>query len=514
MKYNKFLILVPNGVSPQGIDVRNHVPLGGISVIAELIKNGYEAYLLDCVGEARKEHLLGLRENYFWDELVDDEYFRKTGLSDNEIILKISEYNPDVIGISCLTIVDRAETKRIAQVIKNCFPNIPIIIGGHEATQSYKEILGETIYQIEIIESIDYVCVGPGQPAIKEFMDYLNNKITIDALKGIAFKNNGGIFYQPSPNDFDPNNFALPDYSTLPKLKSKENGKDIDIYSLVGNTHAGNLKNILRLKTDNSISYLALITSYGCGFHCSFCDTEPRLRRYNADNVLKMINHFEENYGIDYIDFMDNNFAGGNKSSRDTMFDILKRLEGRNYKFGFSNGITFESMLRDNFSFLKALKISGTVKHIAFPCENGNDRVLKMIRKPHTLDMVDKVLTFFRDNFDLSEVNREGFFIGGFPDTRGEKAETPEEVENTYKLIEKCYKENLLDQAIFLTLSPITPIYRKQWRSKYPNGAFEKALFSVGTKIWPYNNDILIEMHKKVKELNVQFGKSKITRVL
>lgn len=507
-------MIVPNGVSPQGIDVRNHVPMGGISVLAELKQLGYQSYLLDCVGESRRQYLLGLRKSYFWDELVDDEYFRKTGISDDEIITNIREFNPHVIGISCLTIVDRAETKRIAKQIKKYFPKIPIIIGGHEATQSYREILGQTEYEIEKIPDIDFICVGPGQPAIKGFMDYLNNRISKDELTSIALNDEDGIFYKPSPIDFDPNNYALPDYSILPKVWISSKNRHSDVYSIVGNPHAGELRNILRLKTEDSISYLALITSYGCGFHCSFCDTEPRLRRYNPDNVIKMIDHFEENYGIDHIDFMDNNFAGGNKESRLIMFEILKRLEGRNFKFGFSNGLTFESMLREDFSFMKALKRTGIVKHIAFPIENGNDRVLRMIRKPHTLDMATKVLTFVRDNFDLDEINREGFFIGGFPNTRGQHAETPEEVENTYNFIQKCYSENLLNQAIFLTLSPITPIYRKQWREKFPNGAFEKALFSRGTKIWPYNNRILIDMHKKVKDLNNIYGSSKITRVL
>ncbi len=507
-------MIVPNGVSPQDVDVRNHVPMGGISVIAELNRFGYSSMLLDCVGESRKGFLMGDREDYYWDELVEDEIFRKTGLRDNEILYRIDAYKPDVIGISCLTIVDRAETKRLSKAIKRQYPHIPIILGGHEATQSYREILGNTDYEIEKIQDIDYICVGPGQPIIKGFMDYLNNLITKNELKGIAFRENDQIRYTPHPDDFDPNNYALPNYSVLPAVNIAGREKRSDIYSVIGNTHAGNLKNILRHTNDTVISYLALITSYGCGFHCSFCDTEPRLRRYSPDNVIKMINHFEENYGIDHIDFMDNNFAGGNTASRETMFEILKRLEGRNFKFGFSNGLTFESMLRDNFAFLKAIKKVGTLKHIAFPVENGNDRVLKMIRKPHTLDMVEKVLTFFRDNFDLDQVNREGFFIGGFPDTRGHQAETPEEVDSTFKFIEHCYTKNYLDQAIFLTLSPITPIYRKQWRSNFPNGPFEKALFSRGTKIWPYDNEILINMHNKVKELNVQYGSSKITRML
>ena len=510
--YNKFLMLIPNGVSPQGIDVRNHVPMGGISILAELNKDGYTTKLVDCIGEARRKHLLGIKDNYYTDYLVEDEMFRKTGLTDDEIFLEIDSFSPDVIGISCLTVVDRAETRRICNKIKSKFPHIPLIIGGHEASQSYKEILGQTEYDIEKIDTVDFVCVGYGQPIILNFMNYLNGKTKKKELKGVAYKEGGSVQFKPDDRLFNLNDYVLPDYNILPKINSIKTKQTIDIYSAVGNTHAGDLQNILH--NNSEIKYFPLITSYGCGFHCSFCDTNRKLSRYSPTNVIKMIDHFDNLYGIDYVDFMDNNFGGGNSDSREIMFEILKRLEGRNLKIGFSNGLTFESMQRDNFSFLKALRRAGTIKHIAFPVENGNDRVLKMIRKPHTLNMVKEVFSFVKDYFDLSELNREGFFIGGFPTTSGLSAETPEELENTFKFIEKCYDENWLDQAIFLTLSPVTNTYRKQWREKYPNGSFEKALFSKGTKIWTYDNNLLIEMHQKVKELNKMKGKNKITRVL
>jgi hypothetical protein len=86
---NKLLMIVPNGVSPQGTDVRNHVPMGAISVIGELNDSGYSSLLLDCVGEARKQYLLGERNEYFWDEYIDGEYFRKTGLHDDEILNRL-----------------------------------------------------------------------------------------------------------------------------------------------------------------------------------------------------------------------------------------------------------------------------------------------------------------------------------------------------------------------------------------------------------------------------------------
>jgi len=506
----KFVIVTPRAVSPAGTPPRIHPPLGAISVLAEAKRAGYRVALFDVAAEGLKKSLFDPKYNPVEEEILDGVRYWKTGLRMKEVAEKIAELEPDVIGISCCTVVDRGETARIAKTLKQTFPEIPLILGGHEASQWFREILGETIYPIDVIPEIDYVVVGPGQPVIVPLLKYLSDPNSNPLPLGVAYRGKDRhVIYTGEP-PFDPNKFALPDYSLLPSLYLPNRQKPIDIYSYIGNPHAGHISVFLRT-SKKTISYLPIFTSYGCGLSCSFCDTDKRLRRYTIANVIKVIEEFEELYGIDYIDFMDNNFAGGDNTSREIAFGILKEIKAKRYQIGFSNGLTFESMMREDFRLLRQFAKDGNVRHIAFPVENGNERVLRMIRKPHNLQMVRKTLEFAKK--ELYDTNREGFFIGGFPETNGQPAETPEELENTYRFIKECLEKEWLNQAIFLTLSPVTREYRMMWRRLHPEAPFEHCLFSRNTKIWPYPNELLEEMHRRVEILNRELGRE-ITRKL
>lgn len=508
-KIEKFIMVTPRAVSPSGTNPRIHPPLGAISVLAEIKRNGIEVALLDAAAEGLKRNILDISYNPIDVETLDDMSYWKTGLRNEEVIEKIADFRPDAIGISCCTVVDRGETASIAKAIKKAFPTIPLILGGHEATQWYQEILGNTVFPIETIPEIDYIVVGAGQPVLPPLLRFIANPSLCILPPGVAYRSDNQIKFTGT-FEFDPNQFAIPDYSLLPRIQVDGRDKPLDIYSYVGNPHAGKIGTILGIK-DHPISYLPLLTSYGCGFNCSFCDTDKRLIRYSVENVLKIIEEFDRLFGIDYIDFMDNNFAGGNNESRKMAFEILSRIADMGYQIGFSNGLTFESMAREDFKLLRQFSRNENVRHIAFPCENGNDRVLSMINKPHNLSLVSKVLAFAKEN--LKTTNREGFFIGGFPETNKQPAENPSELENTLQFITECLKKELLHQAIFLTLSPVTREYRDKWRQLYPVAPFEHCLFSKKTKIWPYPNTLLDEMHKKVEIVNERLGRS-VTRRL
>ena len=51
------------------------------------------------------------------------------------------------------------------------------------------------------------------------------------------------------------------------------------------------------------------------------------------------------------------------------------------------------------------------------------------------------------------------------------------------------------------------------WNEKYPNKSFVHCLFSKGTEIWPYDNDILEQARLKTIEINKTYSR-KITRNL
>ena len=409
--------------------------------------------------------------------------------------------------MSCSNVSERNEVAKLATALKKSLSSIPLVLGGYEASLWYKEILGNTQFPIDEIPAIDFVVVGPGQPVINNLLLYLSDSTKYDLPKGVATRINNKVVFRGLPR-FDYNRYSVADFTLLPKIKIVGRLKPLDFYSYVGNPHAGKLEIILGSK---NISYFPITTSYGCGFNCSFCDADKKLRRYKLENVIRMIDAFESLYGIDYIDFMDNNFGGGNQDSRFLAFDILAQIKKSGYQIGFSNGLTFESMAREDHRLIRQFADYGNVRHIAFPCENGNDRILRMIRKPHDIELVKKTLVFSSNV--LQKTNREGFFIGGFPKTSGKLAETPQELENTYHFIRYCLEKGFLHQAIFLTLSPVTKEYRFLWRKLYPNASFEHCLFSRKTGIWPYPNVLLDEMHEKVKLINEQLGRL-VTRKL
>ena len=495
----KFMIVVPRNISPKGTIPRIHIPLGALAIASQARKEGFDVKLFDTSLGSIDENT---KDTYFerCTRVVsfDGEDYWETGLSDDEIVKKIDEYSPDIIAVSCCTVVDREDTKYLCALIKKYFRDIPIYLGGHEISHNYKKVFDNKVER-NYIPDIEGVSLGLGQPNVSDIINYIlaTNKKAVKYPRGFASIVEGEI-YASEISPMNPNDYSLFDYSLLEKVYVKGREKPYDVYSFIGNTHAGNISKLL--KFNQVVSYFPLFTSYGCGFNCTFCDTDQYLLRYSFDNVVKMINSFEELYGIDYIDIMDNNFAGGGSESRKICFQILNYLAKHHYKIGFSNGLTFESMMRNEFELFQVFENYGNVVHIAFLCENGNERVLNMIRKPHNIDMIKKTLMYAREH--LKHTNREAFFIGGFPDTLGQVAETPDEVNNTVCFIEYLIKNNLLDQAIFLKLSPVTSMYREMWEDKHPDKSFVHCLFSRGTDIWPYNNDILEGARVEVIKIN------------
>lgn len=506
----KFMLLTPRNISPKGTIPRIHMPLGAIAVLSEAESAGYSVKLFDTsIADVNEDNVDTYFDRNAQEIVFDGVPYWRTGLKDDEIVKRIAQFSPDVLGISCCTVVDREDTRYLANLIGSNFPNIPLIVGGHEASHNFEDILVGKVAR-NYIPNVKCICLGLGQANIADVLDYVLNPNDRELPSGIAILYDGKVVSTPL-KIIDINQHALFDYNLVDKVYTSDRARPYDVYSFIGNTHAGNIKRLSCTEDMRHISYFPIFTSYGCGNNCTFCDTDQYLLRYSVENVIKMIEHFECLFGIDYIDFMDNNFAGGNQESREICFAILEYIHSKKYKIGFSNGLTFESMMRNDFELLKTFEKYGNVTHIAFPCENGNARVLKMIRKPHTLEMIQRTLKFAKVH--LSETNKEGFFIGGFPETLGQPAETPQEVENTVQFIKYALENQLLEQAIFLKLSPVTSMYRKMWEKKYANKSFAHCLFSKGVDIWPYDNDLLEDARIRVGQIN-QSSNRVVTRKL
>lgn len=500
----KVVLCAPRAVSPAGVMPRLHPPTGLLFTAGQIRAEGHTVAVLDSavlplVGVGVGEHQLPIETQ----RLGEDDYW-KVGARPDQVALQLAANPPDVVGIACATVADRGEARCLAQAVRSVLPDVPIILGGHEAGFWAEEILASDAARPEAIPAVDYVVVGASQPSIGELLTNIGRGELHRPVAGVADREHPSSWTQ-MPQPFDPNSCALPAYDLLPSVWTAH-GFAKDLYSALSHPHAGDLA---ALGVAAAGSYFPLHTSFGCGFNCSFCDTPRALVRYSASNVGRMINAFSSIFPVAYIDILDNNFGGGGRESRAIAFEILDLLAELGTPIGFSNGLTFESMSRDKFALLDRFAQMETVRHIAFPCENGNDRVLSMIHKPHNLALVMRVLHRAREL--LPDTNREGFFIGGFPETSGKPAESPDEVAQTVEFVRRLLSEDLLDQAIFLTMSPVTKDYRSAWRKLAPTAPFEACLFSEATSVWPYPRRYLDEAREAVKRANDDHG-SPVTR--
>ena len=316
----KFMIVVPRSISPVNTIPRIHMPLGAITVLSQAEKEGYEVKLLDTsICEVDEYNVDEYFERNSKVKQFDGKDFWVTGLDDEEIISRIEEFNPDVIGISCCTVVDREDTKHLINLIKERCPEKNIYLGGYEIDKNYENILRKDAIERDRIDNIDCISLGLGQVYVGDILRYLMGE-SEEIPKGIAYRTDDG-YNVSGEKEYNINDYALPDYALVEKINVSGRDKPLDVYSFLGNTHAGDIR--VLAKSKDRISYFPLFTSYGCGNSCTFCDADKKLQRYSFDNVKKMIEKYEELYGIDYIDFMDNNFAGGNRESRKICFEIL-----------------------------------------------------------------------------------------------------------------------------------------------------------------------------------------------
>lgn len=142
---------------------------------------------------------------------------------------------PDIIGISTNTMYMKY-VKTIMNEVKTSY-GLPIILGGHHAS-----IYPEDTLQIK---GCDFVCIGDGEDAVEQTLNFLQNKKTPEGVPGVWFKDGDKILKNPGGH-FRENldDLPIPDWDLW---------EDLDKYFYY-------------------LGMLYLIGSRGCPYHCTYCD--------------------------------------------------------------------------------------------------------------------------------------------------------------------------------------------------------------------------------------------------
>ncbi len=397
----KVLLFYPPITMPKGdISDPSKSTLIGLGYIASmLIKYGYETIIIDGYGDIKKSY-------------IDDNWTR-VGLTDTEVKEKISKFQPDVVGISCMFTPYYRDALNIARITKLCNPKILIVIGGSHVS-SFPETLMKD-------QNVDCAVVGEGEYTLIEILERFKKKQSLDGVKGILHRKNG-IIIREEPREFI---------------------KDLDRLPFPTWFLSEGYEKVLKLNKDNPFlmrkPIAHMITSRGCPKNCSFCSVSltwgTQWRGRSAKNVVDEV-EFLVTKGFKEIHFVDDNLSVSKKRLTLICEEIINRK--LDIKWAAPTGIGYWTLSPD---ILDLMKNSGCYRLI-FGIESGSEDTLSVIGKgkQHNWEKLQSTINY---------ANRIGLwtaatFIIGFPH---------ETDEDFMKTLTRAKSLNL-DYSIFYLLVP------------------------------------------------------------
>ena len=291
---------------------------------------------------------IGYIAQALYDSNIDYQYVdMRIGYEFKYLKKKISSFNPDLIGMSMITL-EYKRTYAMLSELKQIFAHIPIVVGGHHVT-----ILKEKV--LEECAAIDFGVVADGEQTIIELCNGNNDH---ENILGLIYRENGAItFTGERPPETNLDNYAFPKYYNF---DLKDYSKQIPIHS-----------------------------SRGCVFECTFCPNKLLGRQFRTRSVGHFVDEMEYWYARGYKQFAvdDDNFT----LNRKRVYAICDEIEKRKLEDLFircSNGIRADRVDRQ---LLMRMKEIG-VREVGFGVDGGNNKVLRHLKKGETIETIEKAV--------------------------------------------------------------------------------------------------------------------------
>lgn len=395
----------------------------------------------------------------------------------DNVPLKLSIYQPDIIGISAMT-VHYQTAKKTASLIKK-YTKIPIILGGVHISTCPESLT----------KDFDIAIVGEAEKTLLNLINlYMKKKeFRTEELKKIHnlifFEEDKLLKTEKLSLSEDIDEFPIPDRKFLnPKYFEPKVYNDI----------ASN-KEFIRTE---------LITSRGCPYKCIFCSTShfwERVRFHSPERVVMEMLYLNKHFNVNLFQILDDLFAFDKKR----LLRIKELLE----KNGLLNKVYLFTQIRGNVvddELLSILK-SMNVISVNIGLESGSDKVLQTLKgKGITVEQIKEAVVLSKNKgFDV-----RGSFMIASP------GETLEDMKKTINLMEELKEIGINDCWCGVT----TPLPQTQlWEIAKSKGLDQKTIdwdtLNPGLPFNPYFLEQsvpfkeFIKIFKKAKNISIEIAK-------
>lgn len=356
--------------------------------------------------------------NGFYDVIFVDGNLESDPL---EVIKKHLE-QPEVefFGVTVMPGPQLRQAIPITKYIKENYPQISIIWGGYFASNQYEVALNSGY--------VDFIINGPADDMLLALLDSIKKGTTdFSAIPNLIFKKGSEILKTKKE--------AIPDMDAINPFPYQQLDAFYPVKNYLATTFMGK----------KTLSYHS---SFGCPFTCSFCAVVPiynaRWKGLSADRMVDDLVEFKDKYGIDAVEFHDNNFF----TSRKRVVEFAEKIKSLNIAWWGEGRIDTINKYSDEDLVL--LKDAG-LKMIFLGAETGNDEVLKAMDKGGTQS--GQQIKEFAKRLGEIGIVPEYSFVLGMPNSDPSKVMS--QINEDIRFIKEIKRLNPSTEIIIYLYSPV-----------------------------------------------------------
>jgi radical SAM superfamily enzyme YgiQ (UPF0313 family) len=274
------------------------------------------------------------------------------GLTVEEIVDRILEWNPDLVGFSMMT-PQLMTGLEASSLIKQMRPDIRIVLGGAHIDSTHEDVFS-------MDDCFDFAIYGEGEFPLLEIVQNMEKNGTEDLEKSlqdatnVIYRNAAGEIVKKASRPFvmDLDVFPRVDYDML----------DVSKYSI---------------PTMRGKYVISMMLSRGCPFRCTFCDAPQvmgkKFRYFSQERIMEDIQYYKAKYDCDNFVFKDSTFTPNKKWVDELMDRFLDA--GLNIKWRCNTRVHLVP-----HPLLTKMHQAGCYV-INFGVESGDPQILKNIKK-------------------------------------------------------------------------------------------------------------------------------------
>lgn len=262
------------------------------------------------------------------------------------LLALIKERSVDLLAVTVMPGPQTVGAVESCREIRARYPQLPIVWGGYFASNYTAAALNANY--------VDYVVRGQGEQTFLDLIEALRGQRDLKDVAGLSYKTPDGIVrHNPERPMRGLDDFPWYPYHRLP----------VERYLLP--TFLGRRTAVHQ-------------ASIGCPYRCNFCGvvtfSGSREKMESPERTEAILRHLVRTYGVDAVQFYDNNFFLREDHTR----DLADRLAPLNLRWWCEGRA--DIMMKYSDATLQALRRAGCTM-IFFGAESGSNEVLKEMNK-------------------------------------------------------------------------------------------------------------------------------------